>query len=220
MSRWLLAAPALVFAGVLMLSAPGSGKRVGPPRSGLVRIETRSCGAKLVGTGFLVDAKHVATAEHVVAGASRIVMKRDGRVVGMGTIAGADRSHDVALLRSDRAISGHVFSLAPRGARTGERVSALGFRSSLPGRVSGSARLLARGGRAGQPLIQTDVAARPGDSGGPLVSAHDGAVLGLVDLSSAERSGPSFAVEARAAGPLVARWRRDAEAVPQRRCRT
>jgi S1-C subfamily serine protease len=218
MSRWLLCTPVLVVAGALLLSAPGSGKRVPPPESGLVRIETVSCGAKLVGTGFLVDSRHVATAEHVVAGASRIVLKRGGRVVGSGTIAGADRSRDVALIRSDRALGGHVFSLSARPPRAGERVSALGFRSSPVGRVTGSARLLARGGRASQSLIQTDAAVRPGDSGGPLVSARDGAVLGLVDLSSATRGGPSFAVEARASRALVARWRHDAEAVPQRRC--
>src|SRR3954469_14911213 len=110
MSRWLLAAPVLVVAGALLLfSAPGSGKRVPPPRSGLVRVETVSCGSKLVGTGFLVDSRHVATAEHVVAGASRIVLKRGGRVVGSGTITGADRSRDVALIRSDRAVGEHVF---------------------------------------------------------------------------------------------------------------
>jgi S1-C subfamily serine protease len=84
--------------------------------------------------------------------------------------------------------------------------------------MRGFAKLVASGGRAGQPLIQTDAAVQPGDSGGPLVSARDGSVLGFVDLSAAAPGGPSFAVEARAARPLLARWRRDPEAVPQRRC--
>ena len=218
MSRWLFGMPVLVAVGVLMLSAPGSGQRVQPPRSGLVSIETRSCGAKLVGTGFLVDRRHIVTAEHVVAGATRIVLKRGGREIGRASLAGADRGLDVALIRSDRTVDGHVFSLSSRSPRTGERVSALGFRSSPAGRVRGFARLLARGGEVGQPLIQTDAPVRAGDSGGPLVSAHDGAVLGFVDLSSTARGGPSFAVEARTAGPLVARWLKDPEAVPQRRC--
>src|SRR4051794_41369796 len=130
MSRWSLAAPVLVVAGALLLfSAPGSGKRVPPPRSGLVRVETVSCGSKLVGTGFLVDARHVATAEHVVAGASRIVLRRGGRVLGAGTIAGADRGLDVALVRADRPIGGRdVFPSGarglPRGRRAGAGVSA------------------------------------------------------------------------------------------------
>jgi S1-C subfamily serine protease len=219
MSRWIVRAPVLLVAGALLLFVPGSGsgQRV-LPQSGLVRIETSSCGAKLVGTGFLVDSRHVATAEHVVAGATRIVLRRDGRVLGAGTIAGADRGLDVALIRSDRPVGGHVFSLSRRRARAGERVSALGFRSTVSGRMRGFARLVARGGRTGQPLIQTDASVRPGDSGGPLVSPRDGSVLGLVDLSSTARGGPSFAVEARAAGPLLARWRHDPEAVPQRRC--
>jgi S1-C subfamily serine protease len=220
MSRWFLGAPpALVVVGALMLSAPGSGQRV-PLRSGLVRIETLSCGAKLVGTGFLVDRRHVVTAEHVVAGAGRIVMRRGGSVVGTGTLSGADGGLDVALIRSDRALPGHVFSLSGRLPRVGERVAALGFRSSVAGRVRGFARMVsARGGRAGQPLIQTDASVRPGDSGGPVVAPRGDAVLGLVDLSSVDRGGPSFAVGARAVAPLVARWREDPEAVPQRRCR-
>jgi S1-C subfamily serine protease len=220
MSRWIFAAPALVVAGVLLLSAPGAGQRVPPSGSGLVRIETASCGARLVGTGFLVDSRHVATAEHVVTGATRIVLRRsDGAVLGAGTIAGADRGLDVALIRSDRAISGHVFSLSGRSPRAGERLSALRFGSSAAGRMRGFARLIgASGGRAGQALIQTDASVEAGDSGGPLVSAHDGSVLGLVDLSASAPGGPSFAVEARAARPLLSRWRHDPEAVPQRRC--
>src|SRR5919112_2476982 len=110
MSRWTFAAPALVVAGGLLLSTPGSsGQRVPAPGSGLVRIETVSCGARLVGTGFLVDSTHVATAEHVVAGATRIVLRRrDGRLLGAGTLAGADRGMDVALIRSERPLAGHV----------------------------------------------------------------------------------------------------------------
>jgi S1-C subfamily serine protease len=219
MPRWIFAAPALVVAGVLLVSAPGAGQRVPAPGSGLVRIETSSCGARLVGTGFLVDRQHVATAEHVVTGATRIVLRRrDGRVLGRGTLAGADRGLDVALIRSDRAIPGHVFALSGRAPRAGERLSALSFGRAGDGHMRGFARLLADGGRVSQPLIQTDARVRAGDSGGPLVSAGDGSVLGLVDLSASAPGGPSFAVEARTARPLLARWRHDPEAVPQRRC--
>jgi serine protease Do len=219
MSRWIFAAPALVVAGVLLVSAPGAGQRVPAPGSGLVRIETSSCGARLVGTGFLVDSRHVATAEHVVTGATRIVLRRrDGSVLGAGTIAGADRGLDVALVRSDHAIPGHVFSLSGRSPRAGERLSALSFGTAGDGHMRGFARLLADGDRVSQPLIQTDARVRAGDSGGPLVSAGDGSVVGLVDLSATAPGGPSFAVEARVARPLLSRWRHDPEAVPQRRC--
>jgi hypothetical protein len=50
------------------------------------------------------------------------------------------------------------------------------------------------------------------------VSVTDGAVLGLVNLSSVTGGGPSFAVSARIAAPLLSRWRSDPEAVPQRQC--
>jgi S1-C subfamily serine protease len=218
MSRWFFVGScATICALPLLVPQSGSGQRVSP-QSGLVRIETLSCGAKLIGTGFLVDGRHVATAAHVVTGATRIVLRRDGRVLGAGTIAGADRGLDVALVRSDRPIAGHVFSLSGRSPGAGERLSALGFGSRAEGRMRGFARLLARGGRTGRPLIQTDASVRAGDSGGPLVSSRDGSVLGLVDLNSTAQGGPSFAVEARTAQPLLARWLHDPEAVPQRRC--
>src|SRR3954468_22216642 len=167
MSRWIIAAPALVVGGVLLLSTPGSGQRVPPPGSGLVRIETASCGARLVGTGFLVDSRHVATAEHLVAGATRIVLRRrDGRLLGAGTLAGADRGLDVALIRSDRPLAGHVFSLATRAARAGEGRAALSSPAPAGGRMRGFARLVADGGRVSQRLIQTDARVQAGDSGG------------------------------------------------------
>ena len=192
--------------------------------SGLMRVETRGCGRALSGTGFLVDSRHVATAEHVVDGALRIGLMRGGRLVGRGTIVGADAAHDLALVRTDRPIAGHVFSLSRRRPRMSEDVAALGFPLGRPltvarGFVRGTARTVPAGGAAGQPLIQTDAAVNHGDSGAPLVSVSDGAVLGMVNLSSARAGGPSFAVSARVAEPLFAGWRSDPEAVPQRPCR-
>src|SRR4051812_11168697 len=202
MSRWICAAPVLVVAGVLLVSAPGAGQRVPAPGSGLVRIETSSCGARLVGTGFLVDSRHVATAEHVVTGATRIVLRRrDGSVLGAGTIAGADRGLDVALIRSDRAISGHVFSLSGRSPRAGERLAALSFGTARHGHMRGFARLLADGGRVSQPLIQTDARVRAGDSGGPPVSPAGGSVAGVGGPSAPGPGGAGLPGGGRGAGP-------------------
>jgi serine protease Do len=218
--------------GALVLSSRGAGHPVAPATladvvarvdSGVLRVETRSCGKALLGTGFLIDSRHVATAEHVVDGATRIALKQGSRTVGAGTIVGADPVSDVALVRTDAPIHGHVFSLSKRGPRMSEDVAALGFPLGRPmavarGFVRGTATTIPAKGSASHQLIQTDAAVDHGDSGGPLVSVTDGAVLGLVNLSSVTGGGPSFAVSARIAAPLLSRWRSDPEAVPQRQC--
>jgi serine protease Do len=162
----------------------------------------------------------VATAAHVVGGARRIHLKQGERTVGAGTIVGADSSRDVALVRTDVPIDGHVFSLARRRPQVSERVAALGFPRGRPLVVRrGLVRGIAHTVPAGKRLIQTDAAMEHGDSGGPLLSVADGSVLGMLNLSSTSGGTPSFAVSSSEAGPLLARWRSDPEAVPQRPCR-
>jgi S1-C subfamily serine protease len=232
MSRWLFVGSCAAVCALLALAGSGAAGRGVPPRSvlqraqsGVIRVEASGCGRMLSGSGFLVDDRHLATADHVVAGADRIVLRQGRRTVAVGTLAGADSAHDVALIRTDRRIRGHVFSFARRAPHLREDVAALGFPLArrltvARGSVRGTARILAAGGRAGQELIQTDASVHNGHSGGPLVSLSDGAVLGLVDLSSVGRAPLSFAVSARVAAPLLSRWRRDPEAVPQEPCRS
>jgi S1-C subfamily serine protease len=137
---------------------------------------------------------------------------------------GSDPAHDVALVRADAPIDGHVFSMSRRRPQMSEGIAALGIPQGRSlavrrGSVRGIARTLPPAGGAGQQLIQTDAAIHHGDSGGPLLSTSDGSVLGLVNLSSTSGSGPSFAVSSSDAEPLLTRWRNDPEAVPQRPCR-
>jgi serine protease Do len=234
MSRWLLVGSCAAICALLPLGGAGSGAAGrGVPassllqhaRSGVIRVEAFGCGRLLSGTGFLVDDHHLATAEHVVAGADRIVLRQGRREVAVGTLAGADSAHDIALIRTDRSIRGHVFSLASRSPRAREGVAALGFPlgrrlTVARGSVRGTAHVVGADGRAGQELIQTDASVHNGHSGGPLVSLSDGSLLGVVDLAAVGRNPLSFSVSARAVAPLLSRWRRDPEAVPQEPCRS
>jgi S1-C subfamily serine protease len=72
-------------------------------KSGVVRIEVTVCSGgsveQAIGTGFLVGPKLVASVEHVVAGAGRIVVKRDGKKLAAATVIGKDADRDLALLR-------------------------------------------------------------------------------------------------------------------------
>jgi serine protease Do len=192
-------------------TAPTFADVVASVRSGIVRIETDDCSGGAIGTGFLLTPTLVATVEHVVDGATAISLKQEGRVVGYGTVVGADPARDLALIRSNTRLSGHDFTLASRAPQLGEDVAALGFPLGLPltvtrGSVSGSGRTVPIGGLERRDLVQTDAAVNPGNSGGPLI-ADDGSVVGLVDLGTTQANGLAFAVSAIVAGPLLQAWR-------------
>jgi S1-C subfamily serine protease len=212
-------------AGALLLTTRGAADR--PKRSvenGVVRVESSSCGRTMLGSGFVVDRRHVVTAAHVVDEASAIALTRDGRVVARGTIVGADAARDVALIRLDRSIRASALTLSRRAPKPGDAVVAAGYPHGGPltmarGSLRGTATTVPSSGVLSRPLIQTDAFVSHGESGGPLVSGADGEVLGMLDMSSTREGGPGFAVGTRDLAPLVARWRSDPEAVPQRPCR-
>jgi serine protease Do len=214
----------LVVAGALLLTTRGAADRPArSPATGVLRVESRSCGRTMFGSGFLVDRRHLLTAAHVVDDAAAIGLRRGGRTVAHGTIVGADAAHDLALLRLDRAVDGHEFALSGRSPRPGDPVTAVGYPRGAPlvqaqGSVLGTATTLPSHGTGRRALVETDAVVSPGQSGGPLLAGRK--VVGIIDLGAAQGTGqPSFAVSARDAAPLVARWRRDPEAVPQRPCR-
>jgi serine protease Do len=89
----------------------------------------------------------VATVEHVVDGASKITLKRNGRVLGQAHVIGLDRDRDLALLKTEKPISGHTFGFDSTAPRLGEDVGAIGFPLGLPltvtkGSVSGFDRVI------------------------------------------------------------------------------
>src|SRR5439155_27035692 len=105
-------------------------------KSGVVRIEVTLCSggapARAIGTGFLVAPRLVATVEHVVAGASVIVVKRDGKKLATATVIGKDADRDLALVRLSRPVEGYIFKLTEASPRIGDEVAALGFPLGLP----------------------------------------------------------------------------------------
>ncbi len=192
-------------------------------RSGVIRIQVQTCDDQAIGSGFLVGRRQVATVEHVVDGAARIVLVQNGQRVATGTVIGEDPQRDLALVRTSRPIRGHVFRFAARNPALGEPVTAIGFPLGLPltvtsGSVSGLGRTIPIDGVRRRELVQTDAALNPGNSGGPLIAATNGNVVGLVDLGTNLANGLGFAVSARVAGPLLAAWRAAPQPVPAARC--
>lgn len=147
------------------------------------------------GSGFIYDPSGLLlTNAHVVEGSTRVMVGlSDGRRVE-GTVVGADRVTDLAVVRLG---GGGSWPVAPLGnseaLQVGDWVIAVGNPFGLDqtvtlGIVSSLNRNAAKLGITDKrlELIQTDAAINPGNSGGPLLDA-DGAVVGINTLV---RSGP------------------------------
>ena len=137
------------------------------------------------GSGVIYDkAGYIATNNHVVEGASEIIVSLpDGRTV-KGKVLGADAVTDLAVVKIDAdnltvATFGDSDTL-----QVGEPAIAIGnplgleFRGSVTAGVISALNRSIEVGERKFNLIQTDAAINPGNSGGALVNA-DGEVVGI-----------------------------------------
>lgn len=163
------------------------------------------------GSGVIYDKNgYIATNNHVVEGASEIIVSlTDGRTV-KGKVLGADAATDLAVVKIDEkdlpvAVFGDSSTL-----QVGEPAIAIGnplgleFRGSVTaGVISALNRSIELGERKFN-LIQTDAAINPGNSGGALVNA-DGEVVGInsakIAVSGVE--GIGFAIPVNTAKPIL-----------------
>jgi serine protease Do len=185
---------------------------------GVARVETTACDGGGVGSGFQVSRRLVATAAHVVAGAATVVV-REGGTTTSGTVIGIDPAAEIALVRTQDPLHGHVFTMSPNQPAVGTDIGAIGYplggpESLTKGAVSGLGRSITVEGKFLTGLIQTDAAINPGNSGGPLLTL-DGTVVGLVDATNAGASSISYAVPTTAVSGKVADWRSNPQPVSQ-----
>jgi S1-C subfamily serine protease len=148
-----------------------------------------------VGSGIIYDTEgHILTNNHVVEGASQLIVSlTDGRSFPAKLI-GRDPQTDLAVIQ----ISGSNLPVAELGDSTqmqvGDWVVAIGNALALPGGPTVTAGLVSAldrtlqepAGSGGGPflfnLIQTDAPINPGNSGGPLVNL-DAQVIGINTLA-------------------------------------
>ena len=166
---------------------------------------------KGTGSGVIYDkAGYIATNNHVVEGASEIIVSlADGRSV-KGKVLGADPATDLAVVKIDAK----DLTVAEFGdsdtLQVGEPAIAIGnplgleFRGSVTvGVISSLNRSIEIGDRKFN-LIQTDAAINPGNSGGALVNA-DGEVVGINSAKIARGGveGIGFAIPINTAKPIL-----------------
>ena len=163
------------------------------------------------GSGVIYDKSGlIATNNHVVEGASEIIVSlTDGRSV-KGNVLGADAATDLAVVKIDE----NNLPVADFGdsstLQVGEPAIAIGnplgleFRGSVTAGVISALNRSIQLGERKFDLIQTDAAINPGNSGGALVNA-EGEVVGInsakIAVSGVE--GIGFAIPINSAKPIL-----------------
>jgi S1-C subfamily serine protease len=160
---------------------------VADARGSTVRIEATACGNFVSGSGFAINAHHVVTNAHVVAGSGEVWISFDGQLERYrATVVLFDPELDAALLYAPdlRLVP---LTLAAAGPERGVQAAALGFTGggnmrTVPAVVSRELDALGRDiygtNVVERRVVELRADVRPGDSGGPLLIAG-GQVAGV-----------------------------------------
>jgi serine protease Do len=137
------------------------------------------------GSGVLVSPNQVLTAAHVVQAANRVVVVFPNGDEHPATVVGSSETHDVAMLRLDRAVSVTPATLGDSNqTRIGEDVFVVGAplgesHTLTVGHLSARRERAGLLGTSRVEFLQTDASINPGNSGGPMFNMN-GEVIGIV----------------------------------------
>lgn len=163
------------------------------------------------GAGFFIDPRGlIVTSKHVIDGAKRIVITTKSGERFDARIVGADSVTDLALLELEmpQHVQRSFVRFAPRPARVGERVYAVGNPFGLSGSVTSgivSASDRSVGGGAFDNYLQIDAAINRGNSGGPTFDQW-GDVIGVntaIFSPTGNSIGIAFAIPAQTAIEII-----------------
>jgi serine protease Do len=157
-----------------------------------------------VGSGFIVDSKgYILTNQHVVQGASRIIVRLQSGEELPGKVVGMDEETDVAVIKVNATRELPTVKLGDStSAQVGDWVLAIGSPFGLDQTVT--AGIISKLQRetpyftSFQQFLQTDAAINRGNSGGPLVNMR-GEVIGInsqIATSTGDYNGIGFALPA------------------------
>lgn len=193
-------------------SVEEAGRFVTAARASTVRVEATACGSFLTGTGFAVEPDHIVTNAHVVAGADRVWISRDGSFDRYeASVVHFDPALDAAVLTVE-GLAFDPLTLALSVPGRGDSAAALGFtgggRQRLIPAVVG--RVIDAIGRdiygdaiVARNVIEMRADVGPGDSGGPVLLS-DGTVGGVTFSESQRDSSIGYALSPVAVADAVA----------------
>ncbi len=199
--------------GVVPVDEEPSGSSDQPPLEPPIPFDESS------GSGVIIGADGwILTNNHVVAGASEVLVRLADRRELSARIVGTDPASDLALLKVEASKLPVAKIGDPTKLKPGEWVLAIGAPfgfeySATAGIVSAKGRSV--GSEQYVPYIQTDVAVNPGNSGGPLINLR-GEVVGLnsqIFSSTGTYNGISFAVPIDLAMEVVGQLRKSGRVV-------
>jgi len=162
------------------------------------------------GSGFLYDADHLITNDHVIGDPDTVRVQAADETWLDATVVGRDPYSDLAVVELDGDLPGDPLPVATELPPIGTEVLVVGTPLGLEGSatqgiVSGRNRTIpasstARGRFSIADAIQTDAALNPGNSGGPIVTL-DGTVIGVATATRGDNLG--FGVSARLVNEVV-----------------
>ncbi len=144
------------------------------------------------GSGFFVSSDgYILTNNHVVANASKIIVRTTLNRDYVASVIGTDKSSDMALLKIEGKNFPYLEFAKPDTLEVGEWAIAIGSPFALSntftvGVVSAKGRSTLRIADY-EDFVQTDAAINPGNSGGPLINL-DGKIIGI-NTAIASKSG-------------------------------
>ncbi|MBE7076120.1 MAG: trypsin-like serine protease [Clostridiales bacterium] len=184
-------------------------------RNAVVGIRADYSDGYAVGSGVAVgNGKYILTNNHVVEGASDLVLYFADESTAGADLIWADAGLDVAVLKSAKAIPYLNFGNS-EDVNVGQEVYAVGTPLTLQfkhtftkGIVSAKDRVVETSSDYGdsfmQSLIQHDASINPGNSGGPLISSQ-GEIVGINTLKASQGEGLGFAIPVEIGEKIVER---------------
>ena len=165
---------------------------------------------KGAGSGVIIDSDgYIMTCNHVIDGASNIIVKLKDGTTKKARLIGADSQNDIAVLKIDgsgytaaRYGDSDSISVGDQAVAIGNPLGELGGSVSA-GIISARDRQISVDGRA-MKLIQTDTSINPGNSGGGLFDGQ-GNLIGIVVAKSSGSNveGLGFAIPINTASKIA-----------------
>lgn len=169
-------------------------------KASVVKITTWGCGSVATGSGFIIDANHVITNAHVVAGGERISLANNNTTL-LSDVVWLDPKLDIAVLYVRSNLVGQPLTVSSSPAKAGTLGAHLGFQPEgfdigdvvVTGHIRATGFDIYHKEQVTREIYALRGNVIPGNSGGPVVDAK-GNVIGVIIGHSTTQNKTGYAV--------------------------